>query len=179
MQAVVEAKQFSRFNMALTELQSISHHRDGDPDVLEFIKAQMARERSGFARDAFHDVAIAAERIHLEIEDFEAGLIEIGGKPFARHGHADAVARALAQGRIPLPQAAGHFRDWSNDQPGFWPAVESFSPSGTEGEKLCRYVIGWTEGILGESPETARAIGERLRSELDELRRTGILPPAR
>jgi hypothetical protein len=84
------------------------------------------------------------------------------------------VARALAQGRMPLPQAAGHFRDWSKDLPEFWHAVEMFSPSGTEGEKLCRYVIDWMQAHLEDvQPELVRAAARRLEAELDERLQSG------
>jgi hypothetical protein len=84
------------------------------------------------------------------------------------------VALALARGRMPLPQAAGHFRAWSNDQPEFWQAVECFSPSGTEGEKLCRYVIDWMRSHLEDrQPELVRAATRRLYAELDERLRSG------
>ena len=95
----------------------------------------------------------------------------------AIHGriqHKRNVALALAHGHMPLPQAAGHFRDRSTDQPEFWRAVECFSPSGTEGEKLCRYVIDWTRAYLQDDhPELARAATRRLYAELDERLRSG------
>ena len=41
----------------------------------------MAGERGGFVRDAFHQVAVAADRVDVEIEDIEVGLVEVGGEP--------------------------------------------------------------------------------------------------
>jgi hypothetical protein len=83
------------------------------------------------------------------------------------------VARALAAGRTTLPRAAAQFRELSRDDPTFSCAVERFSPSGTEGEKLCRYVIDWTEVALEDEPEKARAAARRLHAELHERLRTG------
>jgi hypothetical protein len=83
------------------------------------------------------------------------------------------VARDLAQGRLTLTQAAARFRELSAGTPEVQDAIDRVFRSGSEGEKLCRYVILWTERALEESPETARATGERLRAELDELLRSG------
>ena len=101
-------------------------------------------------------------------------LAELESALQGRLQHKMAVALALAQGRMPLPQAAGHFREWSKDQPEFWHAVECFSPSGTEGEKLCRYVIDWMRAHLQDNqPELARAATRRLYADLDERLRSG------
>jgi hypothetical protein len=84
------------------------------------------------------------------------------------------VALALALGQMTLPQAAAHFRDWTKGVPQFWEAVQNMSPSGTKGEKLCRYVIDWTRAHLqDDQPELARAAARRLYAELDERLRSG------
>ena len=57
----------------------------------------MARERSGFARHAFHQIAIAANCVDVEIKNIEARAIEIFTQPLAGNRHSDAVAGSLAQ----------------------------------------------------------------------------------
>src|SRR6266571_4738540 len=57
----------------------------------------MARQGSGFARHAFHEVAISADRVDVEIENVESGTIEIFRQPFAGDGHSHAVPRSLSQ----------------------------------------------------------------------------------
>lgn len=57
----------------------------------------MTGERGGFAADAFHDVAIAADCEDAEIEQIETRLVVIRREPFSGHSHTDAVARTLAK----------------------------------------------------------------------------------
>ena len=57
----------------------------------------MARERRRFARHAFHQVAVAAYRIHVEIENLKARAVVIFAQPLAGDGHAHTVPRALPQ----------------------------------------------------------------------------------
>src|SRR5206468_11572125 len=61
-------------------------------------KAEMSGERSALTADAFHQVTVAADGVDIKVEKFEARLIEIGGEPFSRDGHANAVGDALAEG---------------------------------------------------------------------------------
>src|SRR6185437_15144704 len=63
----------------------------------EVRKLQMAGKRSGFAGDAFHEVAITANGVYVEVKDLEAGLVEIYSEPFAGDSHSDAIARALSE----------------------------------------------------------------------------------
>ena len=58
----------------------------------------VAGERGGLGRDAFHHVAVAAEGVDVEIDQFfEAGPIVMSGHPALGGGHADAVAGSLAE----------------------------------------------------------------------------------
>src|SRR5437660_7353135 len=60
----------------------------------------MSREGSGFRRYSFHEVAISADRVGVEVENFKTGAIEIFRQPFAGDGHPHAISR-------PLPQRPG------------------------------------------------------------------------
>ena len=66
-------------------------------DPAEFIELKVAGDRGGFVRDAFHQVAVTAEREDVEIEDIVVGLVEVRDEPARGDGHADAVAAALAE----------------------------------------------------------------------------------
>src|SRR6267378_949147 len=60
----------------------------------------MASEGGGFRRYSFHEVAISADRVGVEVENFKTGAIEIFRQPFAGNGHPHAISR-------PLPQRPG------------------------------------------------------------------------
>ncbi len=60
-------------------------------------KLQMASERGRFTGDAFHQVAIAADRVNTKIEKIEPRLVVSGAEPFGGDGHADAVGDTLAK----------------------------------------------------------------------------------
>ena len=57
----------------------------------------MARERSGLAGYALHQVTIPADGVDIEIENVEAGAIEILRQPFTGNGHSHTVSRALSE----------------------------------------------------------------------------------
>ncbi len=58
----------------------------------------MAGERGGLGRDPFHHVAVAAEGVDVEVDQFfKPGAIVVGGHPAFGGGHADAVASSLAE----------------------------------------------------------------------------------
>ncbi len=59
---------------------------------------EMSGKRSSFAADAFHHVAVAANRVHVVSENFEAGTVVARRQPLAGDRHAHAVADSLAQG---------------------------------------------------------------------------------
>src|SRR5690606_28459609 len=58
---------------------------------------QMSRDRCGLVGHAFHQVAIAAKREDVEVEQFETWSVEMRAQPARGDGHADAVAAALAE----------------------------------------------------------------------------------
>src|SRR6266403_1641644 len=60
----------------------------------------MPSEGSGLRRYSFHEVAISADRIGVEVENFKTGAIEIFRQPFAGDGHPHAIS-------CPLPQRPG------------------------------------------------------------------------
>src|SRR6266852_6466184 len=60
----------------------------------------MSREGSGLRRYSFHEVAVSADRVGVEVENFKTGAIEIFGQPFAGDGHPHAIS-------CPLPQRPG------------------------------------------------------------------------
>src|SRR6516164_3885100 len=57
----------------------------------------MAGERGGLGADAFHQAAVAADRINVVVEKIETGLVVAARKPLARDGHADAGGDALTE----------------------------------------------------------------------------------
>ena len=57
----------------------------------------MAGQRRRLRADAFHQAAVAADRIDVVVEDVEARLVVAAGEPFLGDGHADAGGDALAQ----------------------------------------------------------------------------------
>ena len=67
-------------------------------DPAEVAQHLMAGEGCGFARHAFHHVAIPADGEHAIVEDGIIGTIEMLTKPSCSQSHAHAVAAALAQG---------------------------------------------------------------------------------
>src|ERR1700684_1987956 len=58
---------------------------------------QMAGERGRFLSDAFHEIAIAANRVCMVIDDVVARAIEASGEPCLGDGHADAVSETLTK----------------------------------------------------------------------------------
>ena len=60
----------------------------------------MASEGGSFRRYSFHEVAISADRVGVEVENFKTGTIEIFRQPFTGNGHPHAISR-------PLPQRPG------------------------------------------------------------------------
>src|SRR6266851_3153262 len=79
-------------------------------DPAQIRQLQVAGERSGFARDAFHEVAVAAHGVHIEVEDFKSGAVVVCGQPLPGNGHAHAVAAALPQGSGGGLDAGGNVR---------------------------------------------------------------------
>ena len=57
----------------------------------------MTGERRGFTAYAFHQVAVAADRVNVVVKNVEVRTIEMLAQPLRRDSHADTVADALAQ----------------------------------------------------------------------------------
>src|SRR5579863_8971143 len=57
----------------------------------------MAGERGRLARHALHEIAVAADRINVEVEYREVFSIVTGAEPARGDRHADAVAATLAE----------------------------------------------------------------------------------
>jgi hypothetical protein len=104
----------------------------------------------------------------------EEDLADQGARLHARIRLKEQLAHDLTQGRLTLRQAAARFWELSADEPEVRGAIDRLSESGTQEERLCRFLILWTEGSLAEWPETARATGRRLRAELEEMLRCGV-----
>ncbi len=63
----------------------------------EVRELQVAGDRSGFARDAFHQVAVAAQDVRLGVEELKARLVVTGREPLLGDRHADAISATLAE----------------------------------------------------------------------------------
>ena len=63
----------------------------------------MPASEACFVGDAFHQVAVAAERIGVVVDDLVSRLVVHRGQVFLGDGHADRHADALAE------RAGGHF----------------------------------------------------------------------
>jgi hypothetical protein len=72
---------------------------------------------------------------------------------------------AVVDGKLTLSEAAARFRD---------------AQCGSDGETLCRSVIGWVHLALSDRPERAEAVSSRLERELqvylDRAGRGRLLP---
>ena len=74
---------------------------DGDLVVVvnptEVTELEVSSDRRGFVADAFHDIAVRTDRIHVVLEQIEGRAIVTSGVPFRGHRHANAVTNALTQ----------------------------------------------------------------------------------
>src|SRR6185369_5867320 len=66
-------------------------------DPAKIGKLQMAGQRRGLAADAFHQVAIAAQRVDVEVKNLKTGLVEMRCQPLAGNRHTDAVSHTLPE----------------------------------------------------------------------------------
>ena len=89
---------------------------DGDRvavvDPAQIGEVEMAGERGRLAGDAFHEVAVAADRVNVEVEYRKMRPVVARAEPARGDRHADAVAAALAErpGRGFHPGGAAVFR---------------------------------------------------------------------
>jgi len=75
----------------------------------------MAGQRCRFAGDPFHEIAVAADHIDVEVENREICPVVARRQPARRHCHADAIAASLAErscgglhaGSVPVFRMAG------------------------------------------------------------------------
>ena len=74
----------------------------------QIIELQMPGHRRRFAADAFHHVAVTAQRVHVVVEQHLAVAVEALTQPAPGHGHAHAVGAALAEGAGGGFDAGGH-----------------------------------------------------------------------
>ena len=74
---------------------------DGDAVVVvnpaEVRQFQVSGQRCGLAADAFHQITVAAQSVHVEVEQVEAGAIVPRGQPSRCGGHANAVGNSLSE----------------------------------------------------------------------------------
>ena len=84
---------------------------DGDVvvvvDPAQVVELEMAGQRGRLRADAFHQAAVAADRVDVVVEQVEAGPVVAAGQPLARDRHADAGGDPLAQ-RTGRRLDAGH-----------------------------------------------------------------------
>ena len=74
----------------------------------QVIQLQVPGQGRGFAADAFHHVAVAAQGVDVVVEQHLAVAVEALAQPASGHGHADAVGTALAEGAGGGFDASGH-----------------------------------------------------------------------
>src|SRR5581483_11852900 len=67
----------------------------------------MTGERRGFLRYAFHQIAIAADRIRIVVDNLVSRPVITRCKPSLRDSHSDTVAKTLSQ------RPGGHFDPYS------------------------------------------------------------------
>jgi 6,7-dimethyl-8-ribityllumazine synthase len=61
------------------------------------VQLELARERRGLVRDAFHHAAVAEQRVRAVVDERVAGLVEARRERALRQRHADGIRRALAE----------------------------------------------------------------------------------
>ncbi len=66
-------------------------------DPAQVVEFEVARQRGGLARDALHHAAVPGQGINVEVEQVEAGAVEVGRSPLGSDGHADTGGHALAE----------------------------------------------------------------------------------
>ena len=158
---------------------------DGDAvivvDPAQVAELEMAGQRRRFVGNAFHHVAVAAQRIDVVVEEGEAGAIEVRRQPARRDRHADAVAAAL-------PQRSGGRLD--PDGQAIFGMAGTFAVELTElldvVEAQCRAVLGLHAGKMDQGIEQHRGMpvrqheavavgpGRLLRVEAQELLPQGV-----
>jgi hypothetical protein len=86
-----------------------------------------------------------------------------------RHAAKEKVVKAVLEGRMSLLQAARLFQDLDENPADCRNDYRSFFPGRSDGEKLCRQVLEWTQSQMVDAPPSqAAAVLERLQAELQE-----------
>jgi hypothetical protein len=128
---------------------------------------------SSWLRLDFYEFMGRCRQIFQERER-DGSLAESGQALQSRIQAKERIALDLAAGRLSLPQAASRFGALSEVTPNFWYSISKFHPSATRDERLCRYLIDWTESLLEDTdPSQVQAVGRRLTADLNERLRRG------
>ena len=72
-------------------------HRVAVVNPAQIGEAEMAGKRRRLARHAFHQIAVAADRVNVEVEQCKARPVVARGEPARRDRHANAVAGTLTE----------------------------------------------------------------------------------
>ena len=107
----------------------------------------------------------------MEAERQRAALLDRRNEVVSRRLDAkNVVVGQLLDGRMTLAEAAAWFKAL-NESPADCPAVAHGEfPGASEGERLCRQVIGWAQAErAGQSASQAEATNARLEEELQTL----------
>ena len=91
LEALVDVLSKAEFGGAVERDQVVVVEED------ELAQAQGAGKRAGFVRDAFHQVAIAAQNVGVVVDDLHVGLVVDGGQMLLRDSQADRHGQALAE----------------------------------------------------------------------------------
>ncbi len=126
-------------------LASLKQHLGSIPDILRMMAEERTRSDS---------------------------LDEQGARVAARSEAKRRLFAELVAGRLDLPQAATRFRALCAGAPEVRQALKSLYESGSEQERLCRFLIYCVEMEL-DSPTQKEAVRRRLTDELEARLRSG------
>jgi hypothetical protein len=85
----------------------------------------------------------------------------------ARGRATSAVVRELIDGKVSLLRAAARVRDLYATDPNESEWLLT-AEGNSDGERLCRRVIGWAEAMLRDTPERGATVAARLERELEQ-----------
>jgi hypothetical protein len=86
------------------------------------------------------------------------------------------LTAAVVEGRLPLLEAAGRFRDLNRDNPGFnWERFRHTYPGVSDDERFCRQVLAHVDLAVRVRPGADPALPGRLEAELRDLLSRGDL----
>ena len=122
---------------------------DGDlvvvVDPAQIGKFKMAGQRRRLVTHPLHHAAVAAERVGVVVEHFEAGAIEIFDHPFSGDGHADTSGHTLPErsgGRLDArgPAVLGVTRTFAVELPESFDVVEGH-------RQLAQGLVLWIDSL--------------------------------